>query len=413
MPSSHLKDSHQHEVSRPKSARLMKSVSPVVSPASEPVLLRTRAMGGRQALIWGLGVGLALALGHERPVHANGAQADGFNLGCAAGFGLVNITATSVSSSLGTSTGSPNQLNGGPTVSVPASCSVTPPAPAQPGNGHALVGGQARLNAGSIAATRIFRSQSAAVTNGPGTTVVSNAWTVQAQADALAVASYIGGINASNCTVALSSCRYNDAVNLSGSLTLTGSLPTTGGINYYNVQTVGRNVDLNFVGSGREYFVFNMPASLTTNQDWTLQGNVDPSKIIFSFARPGSNLALTGSDVFGTFLLTGGGTATLNRSGNGNPSSITGSLIVINNRSALSFGSTTGANRVNAVINGRPFNPTALRSVPVPGPLPLLGGAVAFGWSRRLRRRLRQASPFHLATMARTAAPMAAGCVRR
>jgi len=358
-------------------------------------------------------VGLALALGHDRPARADGAQADGFNLGCAAGFGLVNITNRSASSSLGTSTGSPNQINGGSNVSVPASCSVAPPAPALPGNGHVLVGGQARLNAGSIDATRIFRSQSATVTNGPGTTVVSNAWTVQAEADARAVASYIGGINASNCTVALSSCRYNDAVNLSGSLTLTGSLSETGGINYYNVQTVGRNVDLNFVGSGREYFVFNMPASLTTNQDWTLQGNVDPSRIIFSFARPGSNLSLTGSDVFGTFLLTGGGTATLNRSGNGNPSSITGSLIVINNRSALRFGSSTGSNRVNAVINGRPFNLTALRSVPVPGPLPLLGGAVAFGWSRRLRRRLRRASPFHLATKARTAAPMAAGCVRR
>ncbi|MEA5390714.1 hypothetical protein VB738_05495 [Cyanobium gracile UHCC 0139] len=369
-------------------------------------------MAGRHALAWGLGISLALALGHDRPARANDAQADGFNLGCAAGFGLVNITNRSVSSSLGTSTRSPNQLNGGSIVSVPASCSVTPPLPAQPGNGHALVGGNARLNAGSIAATQIFRSQSATVTNGPGTTVVSNAWTTQAEVDALAVASYIGGINASNCTVALSSCRYNDAVNLSGSLTLTGSLSETGGINYYNVQAVGRNVDLNVVGSGGEYFVFNMPTSLTTNQDWTLQGDVDPSKIIFSFARPGSNLSLTGSDVFGTFLLTGGGTARLNRSGNGNPSSITGSLIVINNRSALRFGSTAGSNRVNAVINGRPFNPTALRSVPVPGPLPLLGGVVAFGWSRRLRRRLQQASPFHLATMVRTAPSMASGCVR-
>jgi hypothetical protein len=369
----------------------MTSVSAATLPTSLPLPPRRRSRAGRHSLAWGLGIGLALALGHDRPARANGAQADGFDLGCAAGFGLVNITSSSVSSSLGTSTGSPNQLNGGSTVSLPTTCSVTSPAPAQPGNGHALVGGQARLNAGSIAATRIFRSASATVTNGPGTTVVSNAWTVQAQADALAVASYIGGINASNCTVALSSCRYNDAVNLSGNLTLTGSLPTTGGINYYNVRTVGRNVDLNFVGSSREYFVFNMPSGLNTNQDWTLQGDVDPSKIIFNFARPGSNLTLTGSDVFGTFLLTGGGTATLNRSGNGNPASITGSLIVINNGSALTFGSTNGTNRVNAVINGRPFNPTALRSVPVPGPLPLLGGAVAIGWSRRLRRRLRQA----------------------
>lgn len=339
----------------------------------------------------GLGLCIVLVLEPFLPARANVAQANGLNLGCAAGFGLVNITSSTVQSTLGTSTNSPNQLNGGSTVSVPASCSVAPPAPAQPSNGSALVGGNARLNAGSIQANQIFRSQSATVSNGPGTTVISNAWTVQAQADALAVATYIGGINASNCTVALSSCQFNDAVNLSGSLTLTGAMSGTGGINYYNVQAVGRNVDLNFVGSGRDYFIFNMPTSLNTNQDWTLQGDVDPSRIIFNFARPGSNLSLSGSDVFGTFLLTGGGTATLNRSGNGNPSSITGSLIVINNGSALRFGSDNPSNRVNAVINGKPFNPTALRSVPVPGPLPLLGGAIAFGWSRRLRQRLHQA----------------------
>ncbi len=342
-------------------------------------------------LVSGLGLCTVLVLEPFLPARANVAQANGLNLGCAAGFGLVNITSSTVQSTLGTSTNSPNQLNGGSTVSVPPSCSVAPAAPAQPSNGSALVGGNARLNAGSIQANQIFRSQSATVTNGPGTTVISNAWTIQAQADALAVATYIGGINASNCTVALSSCRFNDAVNLSGSLTLTGAMSGTGGINYYNVRTVGNNLDLNFVGSGRDYFIFNMPTSLTTNQDWTLQGDVDPSKIIFNFARPGSNLSLSGSDVFGTFLLTGGGTATLNRSGNRNPSSITGSLIVINNGSALRFGSDNASNRVNAVINGRPFNPTALRSVPVPAPLPLLGGAIAFGWSRRLRQRLNQA----------------------
>ncbi len=354
-------------------------------------IVDTATPGPSIGFAWGLGVASLLVLEPSLPARANLAQANGLNLGCAAGFGLVNITSLNVQSNLGTSTGSPNQLNGGSAVSVPASCSVAPPAPARPSDGSALVGGNARLNAGSLRADQIFRSQSASVTNGPGTTVVSSAWTVQAEADARAVATYIGGINASNCTVALSSCKFNDAVNLSGSLTLTGALPSTGGINYYNVQTVGRNVDLNFVGSARDYFIFNMPTSLTTNQDWTLQGDVDPSKIIFNFARPGSNLSLTGSDVFGTFLLTEGGTATLNRSGNGNPSTITGSLIVINNRSALRFGSTTGSNRVNAVINGRPFNPTALRSVPVPGPLPLLGGAIAFGWSRRLRQRLKQA----------------------
>jgi hypothetical protein len=332
----------------------------------------------------GLGLCTVLVLEPFLPARASVAQANGFNLGCAAGFGLVNITSSTVQSTLGTSTNSPNQLNGGSTVSVPASCSVAPAAPAQPSNGSALVGGNARLNAGSIQANQIFRSQSATVTNGPGTTVVSNAWTVQAEADALAVATYIGGINASNCTVALSSCQFNDAVNLSGSLTLTGALSGTGGINYYNVQTVGSNVDLNFVGSGRDYFIFNMPTSLTTNQDWTLQGDVDPSKIIFNFARPGSNLSLSGSDVFGTFLLTGGGTATLNRSGNGNPSSITGSLIVINNGSALSSAqrSRAGAPALAGRCHRVRLEPQAA-ATPQSGP--------AGSWAL---------SPFQLATMA-------------
>ena len=41
------------------------------------------------------------------------------------------------------------------------------------------------------------------------------------------------------------------------------------------------------------------------------------------------------------------------------------------------------------------INSSSLSSVTeaVPGPLPLLGAAAAFGWSRRLRRRLRSATP--------------------
>lgn len=124
-------------------------------------------------------------------------------------------------------------------MSVPASCSVSP-APAQPGNGSALVGGNVRLNAGSVTAHQIFRSQSAAVTNGPGTTVVSNAWTAPAGANdigginawtAPAVANDIGGINASNRTVALSPCKFNGAANPSAlrSVPMPGSLPLLGG----------------------------------------------------------------------------------------------------------------------------------------------------------------------------------------
>jgi hypothetical protein len=65
-------------------------------------------------------------------------------------------------------------------------------------------------------------------------------------------------------------------------------------------------------------------------------------------------------------------------------SSLHGSLIVINNGAAPSFGS-------DSIINGKPFNPTRLRRAP--GPLPVLGGLAAFGWSRRLRRRLKQTLP--------------------
>jgi hypothetical protein len=38
---------------------------------------------------------------------------------------------------------------------------------------------------------------------------------------------------------------------------------------------------------------------------------------------------------------------------------------------------------------------TNFDAVPVPAPLPLLGVAVAFGWSRKLRRRLKRASRFN------------------
>ena len=46
-------------------------------------------------------------------------------------------------------------------------------------------------------------------------------------------------------------------------------------------------------------------------------------------------------------------------------------------------------------VYGHPRTAYGLRDVgavqaSVPGPLPVLGGAVAFGWSRRLRRRIRQ-----------------------
>jgi hypothetical protein len=47
------------------------------------------------------------------------------------------------------------------------------------------------------------------------------------------------------------------------------------------------------------------------------------------------------------------------------------------------FGTTfTGNNQAPTTIYGNAFN------VPVPGPLPLFGAAAAFGWSRKLRRRV-------------------------
>jgi hypothetical protein len=42
-------------------------------------------------------------------------------------------------------------------------------------------------------------------------------------------------------------------------------------------------------------------------------------------------------------------------------------------------------------------NPGTPCGTPVPGPLPLLGASVAFGWTRQLRRRISQAGSRNLA----------------
>jgi hypothetical protein len=52
------------------------------------------------------------------------------------------------------------------------------------------------------------------------------------------------------------------------------------------------------------------------------------------------------------------------------------------NPNSLYFESFGTANRVKYAV-GRPLSP-------VPGPLPIFGAFAAFGWSRRIRRRLRQ-----------------------
>ena len=39
------------------------------------------------------------------------------------------------------------------------------------------------------------------------------------------------------------------------------------------------------------------------------------------------------------------------------------------------------------------FDPGSNVSTPTPGPLPLMGDGAAFGWSRRLRRRIQQVRP--------------------
>jgi hypothetical protein len=49
---------------------------------------------------------------------------------------------------------------------------------------------------------------------------------------------------------------------------------------------------------------------------------------------------------------------------------------------------TTTFSGLDGVITSSSLNPVAAPE-PVPGPLPLLGAAAAFGWSRRMRRRLK------------------------
>ncbi len=349
----------------------------------------------------GVGAGLAvIGLGGLSPAHASSNPAVGLNLGCAAGYALVNLRPNSGGSRLSTSLNGLT-ISGGATQSVPVTCVPSPtPAGTPPvsGDGHALLGG--RLNytgtASGTPAPSFYANGSASISNTNASATVDDGWTEQALADANAVSTYISSFNASSCNgITVTSCGYSDVSFAQNSdQTLTG----IGGLNFYNVNSFARNVQLNFVGNQDDYFVFNVPgSSIVTNRTWSLSG-VDPSRILFNITGQGRGLTLNrGAGALGTFLVnsnsdarclaaTGGNRCNGGTAAMATDSSLYGSLIVINNGSPLSFES-------NTRLSGAPFNPSRLRQVAVPSPVPFLGSAMAFGWSRRLRRRLSRSRP--------------------
>ncbi|KEF42717.1 MAG: hypothetical protein ER33_04035 [Cyanobium sp. CACIAM 14] len=344
---------------------------------------------------------MAAALAASQPAHAASDPLMGLDLGCAEGYALVNLRPNAGGPRTSTSL-SGLTINGGSTQSVPVSCTPSPTPSGTPplsGDGHVLLGGRVSYT-GTAAGTptaMIFANGSSSVTSANIPVTVGNGWTDQARADALAVSSYIGSFgNSGACTgITGTACNYATISLASGSTrTLTG----IGGLNFYDVSSFGSNVQLNFVGNPNDFFVFNVPtSSIVTNRGWTISG-LAPSQILFNLIGQGQGVSLeAGANALGTFLVSSNTNAGCTASSGGNTcnggtvtmasnTSLYGSLIVINNDSPVSFGS-------GSVIHGTPFNPTRLRQVPVPGPLPVLGAATAFGWSRRLRRRLKRAHP--------------------
>lgn len=301
-------------------------------------------------------------------------------------------------------------INGGSNQSVPSTCSIAPSGnPAVRGDGNVLLGGDSRFFRstsndtvpGSPQNPRFYLTNDVSTSGGlNNTTTVNDLWASQAATDARAVSTYISTFTSSGgCSeIALTYCSASTVSYANDSVQ---NLQGTGGLNFFTVSSFGSNVKLNFSGTSNDFFVFNVPtASIVTNQGWTISG-LDPSQIIFNIIgnTNGANAAdlilNSGANILGTFLVNSNTNATCSAGGGGagnacnggtvqmaDNTSLFGSLIVINNANeqAISFGT-------NSVINGKPFNPTRLRRVP--GPIPVLGGVAAFGWSRRLRRRLK------------------------
>jgi hypothetical protein len=344
---------------------------------------------------------MAVALAAGQPARAASDPLVGLDLGCAAGYGMVNLRPNSGGSRPNTSLDGLS-LNGGSLLSVPVACAPSPAtagtAPLS-GDGHALLGGRLSYT-GRVSGTpapRIYANSSTSVDAANSPISVGNGWTDQALADADAVSTYISSFGSSGACSGITgtSCNYATVSFGNGSSrTLTG----IGGLNFYDVGSFGSNVQLNFVGNPNDFFVVNVPTgSIVTNRGWTING-LAPSQLLFNITGTAAGLTLsTGANALGTFLVNSNSDANCDAGTRGNScdggtvsmadgSSLHGSLIVINNGSPVSFGSST-------VIRGTPFNPTRLRRVAVPGPLPLLAVVTALGWSRRIRRRLRREPP--------------------
>lgn len=342
-------------------------------------------------------------------VQAAGEPLTGLDLGCAAGYGVVNVRPSSGNNPTTNLIGL--TINSGSAQSVTANCSPSSPGPtpAVPGNNNALLGGNARFYRstgndtvpGSPQNPDFYINSGTNTSGGLDNTIqVDDAWANQASTDALAVSNYISSFTANGgCSgVTLTSC---DATSTSFSNNSIQNLLGIGGLNFYTITNFGRNVTLNFTGNTNDFFVFDVPdSSIITNKVWNITG-LDPSQIMFNITGRRKRVTLnSGAIALGTLLVNSNDRAACAGNGNrcnggtvnmANDTALYGSLIVINNNdtSPIAFG--TGTSN-GPVINGKPFNPSRLRRVPVPGPLPVLGGIAAFSWSRRLRRRLNASS---------------------
>lgn len=199
----------------------------------------------------------------------------------------------------------------------------------------------------------------------------------------------------------------NPSFDAAGSRTYNISLDGTGTSNNLNLRTYGdiaihsngrltagtarQNFDGSSVASSTRSIVFSMDlagrdtpgvTSLAATTLNVLSGNQQPASLQLAWDADYTNLY----GVANAVVTDDGTTVTTNRTGEWytiNPT--TGALSQVP-------GYSTARTTIND-LGGSAFTSDPFRDPdPVPGPLPLLGAASAFGWSRRLRRRAKSVS---------------------
>ena len=178
-------------------------------------------------------------------------------------------------------------------------------------------------------------------------------------------------------TTSVTQAAANTAKNVSNYISSLSPTQTFGDIN--NATTITGNGDLNVIdfnnlhdadltlsGNANDWFVFNISGQIHTNQQMFLQGNVNPSHIIFNMTGTGTVVFQTaGGDLsYGIFLATHGGDFQFSNL------NLTGALMNIGGNVAFVSGSKI---------------PTG---VPEPGTLALISlGLAVVGYAARKRAR--------------------------